>query len=116
MSTTAKHALPYPDPDDPFSYADLEIKALAERLDDLLPKVGAAATNTNGSGQVVVNHGLPVAPTTVLVSNNGAGGTSHLCTVSAITSTQFTVTVRLVSTGATVNSTAVDLRWAAFLA
>lgn len=78
--------------------------------------VGTISTTTNASGQVTVTHGLPFTPRLVLAHNYGSGGAAHWVGVvpGTITSTQFTLVVRnLIGAGATVNSTAVDLRWIA---
>lgn len=113
---TARILLPYALGTDPVAEGDLAIKALADAVDLTLAgaksRVGIVSTTTSAAGQVVVTHGMGATPVNVNVNSVGTGGSAHFCAVTAMTSTQFTVTVRNVTAaGATVNSTAVVLQW-----
>jgi len=115
MPGSTSKGLIYPVGSDAVAQGDLQVKALADSVNAAIPgavqKVGTVSTTTNASGQVVVNHGMGVTPVFVGVNSVGSGGTAHEVAVTGHTNSQFTATVRLVTTGANVASTAVTLNW-----
>ena len=71
-------------------------------------KWGAISTSTDGSGDIVVAHGMGTTPTSVQVTVTGK--TPYVVTVHTIGSTNFTVRFYDM-TGAAVASTAVTATW-----
>lgn len=117
MGSTAK-GLRYPDPTQAVANVDQYIQNLASDVDGALPgakmRAGAASVTTNASGQATINHGLGAVPIVVVASSTNSDNYAVL--PATYTATQFSVTVRLVTTGAVVASTAnITIRWFAVM-
>ena len=82
----------------------MEADTVKYRIENL----GTISTSTDGSGDIVVAHGMGTTPTSVQVTVTGT--TPYVVTVHAIDATNFTIRFYDM-TGAAVTSTAVTATW-----
>lgn len=117
-SFTPRLAIPYPDPADDVANEDLQVKALATKLDGLasnLERAGRTTGTTDANGDLTINHGLGVTPTTVMVGSGVTAG-SHCVAAHTFTNTTFKIRCRQSTTSALIASTAnVVVDWRAVL-
>lgn len=99
-STTPSFAIPYPDPTDPVANGDDTIKALAERLDKLLPfRYDQVVTIPSGTavGVATLNFGrtYSAAPSVVATPCNvGSSLNNFIVNIDQISTTSCRVVVR----------------------
>lgn len=116
MGTTTK-GLPYPDPTDGPATTDLDIAALANALDPMLPGTrarigGPTLLSFNSSGEAVLTHGLGVTPAYLHVYHDAATGIITVAPkVGSYTNTTVTIVGRT-NTGAAYTS-GLTARWLA---
>lgn len=93
-------------------YSNSAIKTLTLTVGDTLSyraeNLGSISTSTDGSGDIVVAHGMGTTPTSVQVTVTGT--TPYVVTIHTIDATNFTVRFYDM-TGAAVTSTAVTATW-----
>lgn len=118
--TTLNKSLPYPTGSDPVALVDLQVKALADAVDTVYMHgsgtVSGAAVAGGALMTAVLTHGLGFTPLSVLAYISGFVSNSSpivIKGVTAITSTQITVT--LLNTATTAQTwTALPIRWVGF--
>lgn len=110
MPASTADGWPYPTPSDAVSNTDLQIKELAEALQELIQSGRTGVTVTaDVTGSVAVNFSpaYPVAPRVCATAENSF----YEATVSSVTTTGFTLTVRQINAAS--SSATIQCHWIA---
>ncbi len=115
MGTTT-HGFPYPEPTDTVALTDQAIQDLADAIEVRLPvtkmRTASQVANTDGAGVITIPHGGGGASPAMYWATSTTAST-RVIQPGAMDPTNLTFTVRNLSDGSTVNSTAMNIRWVA---